>query len=714
MDNRMQAFCDDFDKISIYMSKEYYMGESKEFYVSDLCGNHIQLDIEHVEDIGNYKVYKCKLNNNIINIGREYSVFEEHALSVPLQFRYIVKTEKFNKLFFSDRDDFGAIVDRDVTKFVLWAPTANDVSLILNPYGLKEIHPMVRAQNGVWEISIPRNLHLANYLYLVNVNGKVVETIDPYGRSSIANHKASSVIDYKYIDVDFKDEKLAEFKSYTDAIIFETSVRDFSSDWNTTIKNKGKFLGMIEKEATTIGEHKVGFDYFKSLGATHIQIMPVNDFSSTDELFPNRFYNWGYDPVQYNTLEGAYSSSPNDSLSRVVEFSKVISAFHSAGIRVNIDVVYNHMFDIAQSSFDKIVPYYYFRSDLNGNLSNGSFCGNDIDTKIPMARKFIIDSLIHIIKDYHVDGFRFDLMGIIDLETMLEVCKKLKAIKADIMIYGEGWNMPTMLDNSEKTIIENANLLPDIAFFNDYYRDNVKGPTASDRKMVRGYSLGDGNYRDAFKAALVANTQGEFGSKMFDFPSQSISYVEAHDNMTLWDKINVACKDESLELKIKRQKFTNATVALSQGISFYHMGQEFCRTKNGEDNSYRSSDSVNMIDYNRMVEFKEVVDYTRDVIKLRRTIPVFNFTSTYQISSKVYFDDLDNGRVLMRIKNISNITEYEEILVYFNPFNSSAKYKLDADYTLILDDKGLTNKTINEIDLKPVSIMVAARAKRRV
>ncbi len=712
MDNRMQAFCDDFDRITIYMSKAFYSADSTVFYISDLCGNEISLDIEKIDDIGDHKVYSCRVTDGQIHVGREYSVFEEHALSVPLQFRNVVKTKAFNEMFFDDRNDFGARVENGRTKFVVWAPTATSVSLILNPYDVKEIYHMKRHEKGSWEIEIPRNLHSANYLYLVNVNGTVVEALDPYGFSSIANHKTSAVVDFTKIDMHFNDDKLPHFDSYTDAVIIESNVRDFSSDPNTDITHKGKFLGMIEKGKKTLEGHQAGFDYFKTLGATHIQIMPVNDFSSTDEFFTNKFYNWGYDPVQYNTLEGSYSSVPSDPISRVLDFSMLVSAFHHEGIRVNLDVVYNHMFDVSQSSFEKITPYYFFRRDLNGNMSNGSFCGNDVDTKIPMGRKFIIDSLTHLVEHYHIDGFRFDLMGIIDIETMIEVDKKLRLIKPDIMLYGEGWNMPTMLDDSEKASILNAHLLPNIAFFNDYYRDNVKGSTDATQTSVKGYTLGDGKYRDAFKAALVSNTQEILGSKMFCSPSQSVAYVEAHDNMTLWDKINAACDGESFEQKVKRQMFTNAAVALSQGICFFHMGQEFCRTKHGEDNSYRSDDSVNMINYNRTQEYTAVVNYTKDMIALRRRIKAFRFNHSTEISEKIYFEDLENGMLLMKIDDISNETNYEKILVYFNPTINTARVDLDDKYELMTDDTGFNGSIVETIELNPISVFVLGKPKQ--
>lgn len=711
IDSRMQAFCDDFDIITVYISKNFYNGESKEFYLRDLQGMRVPLVIDGVENKENSQKYTCKLIGRRIEIGKIYDVVEQHGLAVGLQYRYVVQTNEFNEMFYNNRDDFGATVNGGVTMFVLWAPTASSVSLVLNPYDEKRTFTMKRAEKGAWQVRVAENLHGQNYYYVLNVNGDIVESLDPYGYGSIANAKASSVIDFKQIDVDFHDDKLKPFSSYTEAVIFEANVRDFSSDPNTNISHKGQYLGMIEKRTKTFQGNIAGFDYFKELGATHIQLMPVNDFLSVDELYQEKFYNWGYDPIQYNSLEGSYSNAPNNPLSRVTEFSNLVSEFHREGIRVNLDVVYNHMADIASSPFELTVPYLFFRRTSSGIPSNGSFCGNDVDTEKPMVRKYIIDSLIHYVKHYHIDGFRFDLMGIIDIETMQILEKRLRSIKPDIMIYGEGWDLPTFLPYEKKTTIKNSDKIPGVGFFNDYYRDNVKGGTSVDKKYSRGYALGDSSYRDAFKAALVANTQDLFGSKMFNSPEQSISYVESHDNMTLWDKIQESCKGESLDLMIKRHKFVNASLALSQGVCFYHMGQEFCRTKQGIDNSYMSPDEVNKIEYDRASEYEEVVKYTKDMIKLRKKLPVFRFGSSDLISKHMYFEDLDSGLLLLRFINISTFTEYDEIRVYFNPFSLNKTFDLEYYYDVLATEHGLSEDRTNSFILNPVSIVVLGKPK---
>ncbi len=689
MYQNIRAYLDDFNTVTVYINKAYYGGESSLFYLSDLKGTKVELVVQEVIEEDNEMVYKCHIDEFDIVFGTEYFVFEEHAMSVVLQFRYIVKTSRFNALFFSDRTDFGALVKEGSTSFVLWAPTAAEVHLMLDPYGDKEIIPMVRKENGVYETTIPSNLHLTEYLYLVSVNGELIKSIDPYGVSSGANSRTSAVIDYATINIDFCDAHLQAFHSYKDAVVFETSVRDFSSNENTNITKKATFSGMLQRDAKTTAGNVAGFSYVKELGATHIQLMPVNDFITVDELNPTAFYNWGYDPVQYFALEGSYSSEPNNPLSRVLEFSELVSGFHKEGIRVNIDVVYNHMFDTNKSAFEAVVPYYFFRRDLQGNFSNGSFCGNDIDTKIPMVRKFIIDSLLHYVRKYHIDGFRFDLMGIIDIETMRQIESVLRKEKSDIMIYGEGWNMPTMLDEEDRSTIKNAHKLENVAFFNDFYRDNVKGVTAFDRKNERGYALGDVNFRDAFKAALLGNASSEFGYTMFSSPNQSVCYVEAHDNMTLWDKIEAACSEDSFEEKIRRQKFNNAVVALSQGIAFYQMGQEFCRSKRGEDNTYRSSDDVNAIDYDKASTFKEVVDYTKDIIALRKEIIY---------SENVLFEDLDKGALRMMLG--------DNICIYFNPTKSSLQVNLEANYEVIFDNSGRTSRLLESLDIEPISITI--------
>ncbi len=704
----MQAYSDDFQVVTVYMNKQFYNGESDEFYLRDITGKIYGLNIDNIEKREHSVKYTLNLADSLIEVGKEYDLVECHGLFVPLQFRYIVKTKEFNDKFYNARDDFGATVVNDETTFTLWAPTATAVSVIINPHGAREIYTMQRVDKGAWQVKIAKNLHNHNYLYLLNVNGGVVETLDPYGCSSSANNKSSSVIDFQKIDINFYDEKLPKIPC---PIIFEANVRDFSIDPNTNIKHKGKFLGMIEEGRTTKDGFPCGFDYFKSLGATHIQLMPINDFISTDELTPLKFYNWGYDPVQYNSIEGSYSTDPNNPLARVSEFSKLISKFHENGIRVIIDVVYNHMFDLHQSSFEKIVPYYAFRRMTSGEISNGSFCGNDIDSEMPMIRKFIVSSIKHYINNYHIDGFRFDLMGLLDLDTMNEVQTIAKSLNPDIMIYGEGWDMPTMLDDDKKTKIANCHKIDNVAYFNDHYRNCVKGGIGQESKFHRGYALGDRSSINAFKASLLANTREDLGFKLFNSPMQSISYAEAHDNMTLWDKISIALETEPIENKVKIQKFANAIIALSQGISFYHMGQEFCRTKNGVENSYMSPDTINMIDYARAMEFQHVIKYTKDIINIRKNIPAFCLQSIEEINGRFEFEEMHNGALLMKILNTAELTPYQEILVYFNPFKTDFRINFETEFVQILDENGSTDKKIKELHVTPISIAIACLPK---
>lgn len=709
LDGRIQAYADDFDKISVYLSKNFYKGESREFYMRDLHGIKQNLIIEKIENRETVNKYTLRLSEYRLEVGKVYDVVEQHGLAVQLQYRYIVQKDEFHEMFYNAREDFGSSVNGSSTLFAVWAPTASSVSVVLNPFGERRSFSMKRVERGAWQIRIPENLHAQDYIYVLSVNGNIVESIDPYAYGSIANGKASAVIDFNQINVDFHDDMLPKMNSYTDAVIVETNVRDFSSYKNTTIFHKSQFLGMTEKKQQTLDGSPAGFDYLNAFGATHIQLMPVNDFNSVDELFPQKIYNWGYDPVSYNSLEGSYSTSPNDPLSRVIEFSKLISTYHEHGIGVILDVVYNHMSDIANSPFEIILPYSFFRRSSTGKISNGSYCGNDVDTQKPMVRKFIIDSVLHYLRHYHIDGFRFDLMGLIDIETMNEIVHRLRAEKPDIIIYGEGWDMPTFLDDEDKCTIKNSSRTKYLGYFNDFYRDNVKGPTSVEQKYIRGYALGDAGYLHAFKAALLANTQEEYGNKLFDSPEKSLAYVEAHDNMTLWDKIEDSCRGEPFEVMKQRQKFINGTLALSQGILFYHMGQEFCRTKFGVDNSYMSPDEINKIDYDRAAAFSDVVNYTRSMLRLRKWLPVFRFKSSEEIAKHIKFEDLEGGAVLMKFTDINHITDYSELRVYFNPFHIAKEIELSDEYELLADEDGLKDGSIKKFTLKPISIVVVAR-----
>lgn len=705
--NRFEAYLDDYSTINAYLKVSHYLGESNKFYLRDTQGAITRLNIVAQENSGDYQKYTLTIPRLEIEFGKNYDIIEEHGLTTQLQYGLVVRTKRFNDEFYNDRKDFGAHIVGDKTSFVLWAPTASQVILELYYDGIPVHYRMNRVEKGAWEIALEGNFHGKEYLYLVHVNGQLNSALDPYGYGSIENSKRSAVIDFSQLKINMNEDKLPKLRTKTNAIIGEVSVRDFSMDPDTNIEHKGQFLGLIEEGRTDREGNSVGFDYLKAMGYTHVQLMPIYDFATVDELNPSLMYNWGYDPVQYNALEGSYSSDPTNPVKRVEEFLEVVSCFHRHQIRVTMDVVYNHMYDMENSSFEKIVPYYYFRMGENGMISNGSFCGNDVDSSNAMVRKFIIDSCVHFTKHYHVDGFRFDLMGILDIDTMNKIVLETALIKPDIMIYGEGWNMPTMLQPEKRASMFNMEQMPEIGFFNDFYRDHVKGPSAGDKSHISGYALGDTSYIETAKASLVGNTLNDYVVKLFNEPTQSINYVECHDNATLWDKITSANPYDSNEIKIEKQKLTNGLIAISQGIAFYQFGQEMARTKNGIDNSYISMDSVNQIYYAQALKFKDIVNYSRDLIKLRKELQIFSFHKTSEIKEHISFENLKNKGLLVIYDQVAGYCDYEKVCVYINPSYEMISYELENESVLLADETGLADKhLITKVDVKPHSMMI--------
>lgn len=698
---RFEAHLDDYNLLTVYLSKQFYQGKSEQFYLRDDLGELTKLQIKYFEDTSNdYGKYILTGCENI-EFGRGYDLLEEHGLTTPLQIGLIVKSDKFDQTFRYDKDDLGVVIKDNKTIFTLWAPTAVYVKVDINFNGQLITKSMKRQAKGIFRCEVEGNLHLAIYTYLVYVNGKWIESIDPYGQSALSNATKSVVIDHDSCEIDLHNDKLTPLKKPTDAIIMECSVRDFTMDPNGNNPYPGKFLGFIQPKTTTNHNTLTGFDYLCSLGVTHIQLMPIFDFATVDENNVEHFYNWGYDPMQYNAPDGSFSTNPNDPCCRVLEFKQLVSACHLNGLKVIMDVVYNHVYDMHQSSFEKIVPYYYFRRSDSGAVSNGSFCGNDIDSTRYMVRKYIVDSTLMWVKRYGIDGFRFDLMGILDIDTMNLIDQQIRKIKPDALLYGEGWNMPTILDDSLKAMMYNQEKMPNIGFFNDFFRDHVKGKTPADQVSVKGYCTGDVNYKHAMKMCLVGNTLNDDFVYLLDKPTKSINYVECHDNHTSWDKIKECCREDVREIRIKKHKLMIGAIMVAQGVPFIHSGQEFCRTKNGVHNSYRSSDLINQIDWLRKDRYQEVVAYTQDLIEFRKKMPMFRFETTQEIKDHVIFEDLPNHILLYKLYDINKYHHrYDQILVFFNPTYDVAYYRLEQVGDLLVNEAGL----INEIKVQSVTI----------
>ncbi len=621
-------------------------------------------------------------------------------------------SEEFVNNFTYNGQDLGSVYTQEQTILKVWAPTALNVQCHLLNNQEEQLLDMVAEEQGVWSLRLQGDYEGCSYIYHVFFEDRQTVATDPYALASTPNHERSVIVDWSKTIIDNNKHKCDDLLSYTDAIIYELHVRDFSMDEHSGISNRGKYLGLIEEGVTTSNGKESGLDYLTSLGVTHIQLLPVYDYGSVDEKNPLASYNWGYDPVQYNVPEGSYSSDVSDPYSRIIELKKVIAHMHSKGLRVIMDVVYNHMYDMAKSAFQNIVPGYYFRIGEDGTISNGSFCGNDIDSTKPMVRNYLLQSTRLWIEDYGFDGFRFDLMGILDIDTMNAIASQTQAIDKNTMIYGEGWNMPTLLDDARKATMMNHKKMPSIAHFSDIFREKIKGGTLEDKFDEGGYGSGDiTKFIDTMSLLQASVIPVDYKSHRIESyflePTFTVNYVECHDNHTLWDKLTLALPKESKVLRTRRQMFINSIVLLSQGIPFIHAGQEFLRTKHGEHNSYQSSDAINMFRWLEKDKEQQSVDYMKDLIWLRQEYDEFRLPSKELIKEYIHVYTLDQGVIVYNLRAIDPSCGYSSITVYFNPNLEAYQLFLDEAKEVVFDHHGkLKNKTKKqEVTIEPLAII---------
>lgn len=498
------------------------------------------------------------------------------------------------------------------TSFRVWQPLAERVELLLyNERGELAKRLAMRSKDGVFESRVRGDLDGVRYAFAVRRNGETALCPDPYAKSVTADGKRSVVVNMRrHAPKGWSADKPLSFHDPENAVIYELSVRDFSMDENASFKNRGKFTAFRERGVRNSYGDTVGLSYIKKLGVTHIQLMPVFDFDMDKSE-----YNWGYNPRFYNAPAAYYSQ--NDGIE---ELRGLVAAAHKAGLGVVADVVYNHVFDAGNSVFQALFPDYYFRMDgKTGGFSNGSGCGNEFASERTMARKFIVDSLVFLAREYHLDGFRFDLMGLLDIETLRLAEHKLRGINPDILLYGEGWTGGvSALCEERRAVLPNARELHNFAFFNDSFRDALKGSVfgAKDRGYVNGAA--DETHFEPLRAALSGEFPDDFWT---DDPRQTINYAECHDNLTLFDKLNASLDSADFEYteRVKlAEKTAAAFILLSRGMAFLQAGQEFLRSKNGDGNSYNKPDSVNSVKWNKVTENSDIADYYRGLIAIRR------------------------------------------------------------------------------------------------
>ena len=526
--------------------------------------------------------------------------------------------------------DLGALWTREKTSFRLWAPTAKSASVKLYASGnpeaadLLEVVAMNPGENGTWVAEKMGDLNGVYYTYLVDVEGAIVEACDPYARTTGVNGLRAMVIDLSSTNPEGwdQDRDPNPCGKLTEAVLYELHVRDLSAHHSSGIRHKGKFLGLTETGTTTKSGIPTGLDHIKSMGITHLHLLPVYDYGSVDEaLTDTKQYNWGYDPVNFNVPEGSYATDPFHGEVRVREMKQMVKALHDNGISVVMDVVYNHVYKTELFCFNRLVPGYFSRS-TQGKLSNGSCCGNDTASERSMVSKYIVDSVKYWADEYHIDGFRFDLVGLIDTRTINRIIQIVHATHPNVIFYGEGWTMDTTLTKPgfELTVQRNSALVPGFGFFSDTLRDLLRGSVFD--SSAPGFVTGAALSRDALEASFM-------GIPMWaKEPEQCINYVSCHDNNTLFDRIRMAVPNASAEDQVKRNRLAAAFTMLAQGVPFLQAGEEMLRTKPAkggkfESNSYKSPDSVNSLKWETLArkEYRITRDYYRGLISFRKAHP---------------------------------------------------------------------------------------------
>lgn len=682
---RMIAHLIDVDKIEVALSKNYYNGISPKFYLRDLTESTLkQISANMTTETEDYINYYFE--NIYVDMTHNYQIVDNYGLNEELQYHKLVKIEKFDKLFSYD-GQLGTKYKKSGTTFKVWAPTALDVLVKVDGTSYK----MERKDRGVYEATIKGDLENCHYTYLVKHHSTYHEALDPYAYSSGANNRYNIVIDENKINEDLNKQCLPKMERKTDAIIYEMSVRDFTMSSTIKATYPGQFLSVVESGLKTPEGHKAGLDYLVDLGITHVQLMPIYDFATVDELFPKVMYNWGYDPIQYSLPEGSYATDPNDGYSRVKECRHMVSQLHKNGLRVVMDVVYNHMYDVNASGFERIVPGYYFRKDEQGNLSNGSWCGNDLESRHYMVRKYIIDMCLRWQKMYGMDGYRFDLMGIIDIDTLNQVYNQLSDIDPNFIMYGEGWNMGTAMDNSMKGMQDNHEKMLNIGFFNDRFRETLKGGSGDGALKDKGYFSGN---------MYNCEVSGECMTNMnrYSYVDQSINYIECHDNATTFDKFAISNVDEQIATRKKRQLMLNMALLLSQGIPFIHCGQEFYRSKCGLGNTYNTLDNINAVNWALVDENYDDIETIKKIIQLRKNNVGFKYETIEEV--KKYVSSQHFNYQVLRYAVKQDEGEYKEIVAYINPSHDCLDiYDMEGYEVIYNDNHSLTH-------LSPISMKI--------
>ena len=630
-------------------------------------------------------------------------------------------------------DDLELRVDNSGTHFTLWSPKAQAAKVLI--YNTDRNTPavdtltMTPSDGGTWRVSVPEKLYGKFYTFAVTVDGKqLAETPGIWAKAVGTNGQRAAIVDLDATDPEgWSDDRGPVIDNITDAVLYEMHHRDFSVHPTSGIVHKGKFLALTEPGTTSPEGVATGIDHLKELGVTHVHILPSYDYNSVDETqLPSNQYNWGYDPYNYNAPEGSYSTDPADPSARIREMKEMVKALHDAGIGVVMDVVYNHTANNDDSNFSLTAPGYFYRHRPDGSYSDASGCGNETASDRQMMSDFIVNSVKYWADEYHIDGFRFDLMAIHDIETMNRVAAELKKINPSIFVYGEGWTAgDSPLPADRRALKENVDKMEGIAVFSDDIRDAIKGHYSN--AADRGFATGKPGNEETVKIGIVAATAhpqvdySKGNNSKFPYagaPTEIINYVSCHDDLTLTDKLAKSMPGSTEAARQRAARLAQTIVFTSQGTPFIFAGEEVFRDKKGVHNSYKSPDSINAIDWTLKSRNAAQFDYYRNLIALRKAHPAFRMTTAEDIARNIVFDKVNTPNVISySIHNNANGDEWKEIKIVFNGSDTPFAAKIPrGDWTVIardgeLNPEGLGSSRGGTVMVEPVSALILARTK---
>jgi pullulanase len=577
-------------------------------------------------------------------------------LLMALNGSFLIAQNDYSAFPVYEGNDLGLHYSADGCTWKVWSPSAESVQVLLfakeEDTKPSKVLPMIKEAQGVWKLRLEGNLKGTFYAFTATHAGKKSGPfLDPYAKAVGTNGKKAVVFDVTDTHPQGWEQDrppaFSDTNAPTDAVIYELHVRDVSIHASSGIRYKGKFLGLAEENTRTEDGQSTGLKHLRDLGVTHVHLLPSFDYNSVDESKPDEAqYNWGYDPLNYNAPEGSYSTHPADGITRIREMKQMVMAMHRNGLSVVMDVVYNHTALTGDSYFNQLVPGYYYRQNDQGAFSDASGCGNEVASDRYMVRKMMIESLVYWVKEYHIDGFRFDLMGIHDLATMNAIADTLQHIRPGILLYGEGWTAGgSPLPEGDRAIKKQVSMLNNIAVFGDDLRDGIKGSVFDDHDT--GFASGKSGNEESIKFGVVAcGVHPQVNMEKVNYsrdpyttePSQVVAYCECHDNLCLWDKLAVSVPNASDQQRKDMHKLALAIVLTSQGIPFLHAGTEFLRTKQKVENSYKSPDSINAIDWTLKKTNADVFQFVQGLIQLRKAHPVFRMPSAELVAQAIRFD----------------------------------------------------------------------------